>query len=116
MYFMRRATSLSHCRLNMHAGHACKTLNHECMLDDSANNVIGRLENERRTLFWKSQNCKKFFVGIPTKHVENQSLQQSLTKRDVMMHAISSESLRANYSAAISVDNSDDLLSFITHA
>jgi len=57
MYFMRRATSLSHCRLNMHVGHACKTLSHECMLDDGANNVIGRLEKEQRTLFWKSQNC-----------------------------------------------------------
>lgn len=42
MYFMTQATSLSHCRLNMHAGHACTTRNHECMSDDDANNVIGR--------------------------------------------------------------------------
>lgn len=48
MYFMGRATSLSHCRLNMHAGHACTTRNHECMSDDGANNVIGRPGGKKR--------------------------------------------------------------------
>lgn len=48
MYFMGRATSLSHCRLNMHAGHACTTRNHDCMSDDGANNVIGRPEKAER--------------------------------------------------------------------
>lgn len=48
MYFMGRATSLSHCRLNMHAGHACTTRNHECMSDDGANNVIGRPEKKKK--------------------------------------------------------------------